>query len=43
MFNDIVDIFGSDWEVVDFIGKFVVGLNCGDVGVDEYRSDISFF
>jgi hypothetical protein len=33
--NDVGNIFGGDGKVVNFIGKLVVGLNGGDVGVNQ--------
>ncbi len=40
--NHIGHIFGGDWEVVDFIGKLVVGLDGSDVRVDEHGFDTGF-
>jgi hypothetical protein len=34
-FDDIGDILGCDWKVVDLAGKLVVGLDGSNVGVDK--------
>jgi hypothetical protein len=41
--NDVSDVFGSNGEVVDFVGELVVGLDGRDVGVDQDRVDAGFF
>lgn len=41
--NDIRDVFGSDGQVVDLVGKRVVGLNGSNVWVDKDRGDARFF
>jgi hypothetical protein len=40
--NNVSDILRSDWEVVDFIGELMVGLDRSNVRVDEDRGDICF-
>ncbi len=41
--DDIFDVFWGDWEVVDFVGENVGGLNGCDVGVNENGSNAGFF
>lgn len=36
------DIFRGDREVIDFICDLVVGLDCGNVGIDQDGLDTSF-
>jgi len=41
--DDVLDILDGDGEVVDLVGKAVVGLDGRNVGVDEDRGDASLF
>ena len=39
--DHVLDVFWGDGQVVYLVGEAVVGLDGGDVGVDEDRGDTS--
>jgi hypothetical protein len=41
--DDMGNILGGDGQVVDLVSELVVGLDGGDVGVDQDRLDAGFF
>jgi hypothetical protein len=41
LFDDIANILGGDWQIVDLIGEGVVGLDGSDIRVDEDGRDAS--